>query len=104
MSELLFEASTPIGFTVRVSQPYWRVITTIKHPVMLDQEETVQNALTDPDEIRRSRQDSEVYLFYKLQKEKRWACAVSRRLNGDGFLITAYPTDSIKAGEVLWVK
>ncbi len=26
----------------------------------------------------------------------RWVCALTRRLNGEGFLITAYPTDTIK--------
>ena len=29
---LLFEVSTPLGFTVRVSRAYWEVIVTIKHP------------------------------------------------------------------------
>ena len=30
--------------------------------------------------------------------------AVAKRLNGEGFLITAYPTDAIKEGEQIWVK
>jgi hypothetical protein len=29
-------------------------------------------------------------------------CAVAKRLNGEGFLITAYVTDTIKEGEHLW--
>jgi hypothetical protein len=29
---------------------------------------------------------------------------VTRRLNGDGFLITAYPTDAIKQGELIWTQ
>ena len=37
-------------------------------------------------------------------KERRWVVAVARRLNGDGFLITAYQTDAIKEGETLWHK
>jgi len=45
-----------------------------------------------------------VYLFYRLERPKRWLCAVAKRLNGEGFLITAYPTDAIKEGEQIWVK
>jgi hypothetical protein len=31
-------------------------------------------------------------------------CQTILRLNGDGFLITAYQTDAIKEGETLWHK
>jgi len=37
-----------------------------------------------------------VYLFYKPGRIGRWVCAVTKRLDGDGFLITAYPTDATK--------
>jgi hypothetical protein len=60
--------------------------------------------LTAPDEVRQSRSDSEVFLFYKIERERRWVCAVAKRLNGDGFLITAYPADAIKEGELVWPK
>jgi hypothetical protein len=33
--ELLFEAVTPLGFTVRVTRERWNLITTIKHPVLI---------------------------------------------------------------------
>jgi hypothetical protein len=71
---------------------------------MNGQEAAVQATLTEPDEIRSSRTDPNVYLFYKLQREKRWLCAVVRQLNGEGFLITTYPTDAIKEGETVWQK
>jgi len=45
-----------------------------------------------------------VYLFYKHRQPKRWLCAIIRKLNGDGFLITTYPTDAIKEGECVWQK
>ncbi len=32
----------------------------------------------------------------------RWICAVVKRLNGEAFLITTYPTDAIKEGEPIW--
>jgi hypothetical protein len=34
----------------------------------------------------------------------RWACAVARRNDNGGFLITAYPTDAIKEGVRVWPK
>lgn len=102
--EPFFEVDTPLGFSVRVSRAHWTVITTIKHPVMAGLEEEVQAVLVAPDEVRLSRNDSCVHLFYKMQHERRWVCAVAKRLNGEGFLITAYPTDAIKEGERLWPK
>ncbi|MBF0228140.1 MAG: DUF4258 domain-containing protein [Desulfamplus sp.] len=102
--ELLFEILTPLGFSVRVTHDYWNLISTIKHPVMANKIIEVQETLRDPYEIRLSRKDSAVYLFYRSEHISRWVCAVAKRLNGDGFLITAYPTDSIKEGEQIWLK
>jgi hypothetical protein len=64
----------------------------------------VRLALSDPSEIRRSSRDAEVLLFYWIRREERWVVAVARRLNKDGFLITAYQTDAIKEGETIWLK
>ena len=103
-NNILFEVMTPLGFRVRVSQAYWKLITEIKHPVMAGREEDVRRALETPDEIRRSKSDEDVYLFYSSEREKRWLCAVSKRTGGDGFLITTYPTDAIKEGVSVWHK
>ena len=103
-AELLFEVMTPLGFRVRVTRGYWELIATIKHPVMAGRESDVKATLTQPDEIRLSRKDGNVHLFYRQERVGRWVCAVTRRLNGEGFLITAYPTDTIKEGNHLWPK
>jgi hypothetical protein len=71
---------------------------------MAGHEDDVQAVLMNPDEIRLSRSDSNVYLFYKSKNSRRWVCAVVRRLDGDGFLITAYPTDAIKEGKHIWLR
>jgi hypothetical protein len=65
---------------------------------------SVTHRFSQRDEIRRSRSDPNIYLFYKFQREKRWLCAIIRQLNGEGFLITTYPTDTIKEGETVWQK
>lgn len=99
----MFEILTPLGFTVRTPESYWQRLI-IKHPDIEDKLDLVQLALINPDQIHRSSHDKTVFLFYVMRKEKRWVVAVAKRLNGDGFLITAYQTDGIKEGELLWHK
>ena len=62
-----FEILTPLNCTIRVTVAYWEIITQIKHPIIKEQEKLVQETLSQPDEIRRSRSDPNVYLFYKPQ-------------------------------------
>lgn len=103
MVEVFFEVDTPLGFSVRCTQQHWDFIVRVKHPVMVGRESTVRQVIEDPEEIRKSRKDERVLLFYSGQGE-RYVCAVVRRPNGDAFLITTYPTDAIKAGEVIWTR
>ena len=49
--DLLFEAQTPLDFSVRVTHSYWKLIVTVKHPVMAGKESEVQKALENPEEI-----------------------------------------------------
>lgn len=102
--EILFEVETPLGFRVRVTRAYWELIIAVKHPVMAGRETDVQETLRAPDQIRASKRDSSVFLFYKPERIGRWVCAVSKRLDGEGFLVTTYPTDAIKEGVRIWPK
>jgi hypothetical protein len=103
MPDFVISVMTPLGFVVRCTAEYWRFISSQKHPSLRGREQEVEEALRDPDEVRRSRKDSNVYLFYR-GSAPRWLCAVTRRQDGDGFLITAYSTDAIKAGENIWTR
>ena len=103
-NDLLFEAQTPLGFSVRVTADRWKLIVTAKHPAMAGREAFVKTALEAPDEVRQSRIDQQVLLFYKVEATKRWTCAVVKRRASSGFLITAYPTDAIKEGVRIWPK
>jgi hypothetical protein len=102
--DLLFEANTPLGFRVRVDKARWELIIAEKHPAMKGRESVVKSALESPNEVRQSKNDSSVLLFYRVEGLKRWVCAVTKRSNEDGFLITAYPTDAIKEGSKIWPK
>jgi hypothetical protein len=102
--ESLFEALTPLGFTVRVTRERWSLITTIKHPIMIGREDAVKETLENPEQIRQSRSDAAVLLFYRGSGERRWVCAVAKQATDQGFLITAYPTDAVKEGTQIWPK
>ncbi|HEX7926576.1 MAG TPA: DUF4258 domain-containing protein [bacterium] len=91
-----------LGLTVRIAAAQWERIVAIKHPVLTGREAEVIAAIESPDEIRRSRHASDVVLCYKLERPGRWICAVVKRLQSDGFLITAYITDAIKEGTRIW--
>jgi hypothetical protein len=104
MKQVSFSVSTPLGFEVHVTSDRWELITTVKHPVMMGREKSVKTALEHPDEVRKSRSDPKVFLFYKLDRQNRGVCAVVKQINGEGFLITAYPTDTMKIRETIWKK
>lgn len=76
------------------------------HPEMSGQIDKIQNTLLNPDMIVRSRTDPEVELFYRhydtTPVTKKYLCVVVKEAAGDFFTITAYFTDSIKRGNVLW--
>ena len=71
---------------------------------MAGREGDVAGALASPDEVRQSRTDAQVLLFYKAEATRRWTCAVVRRVGDGAFLVIAYPTDAIKEGVRIWPK
>ncbi|MDJ0901670.1 MAG: hypothetical protein QNJ55_23005 [Xenococcus sp. MO_188.B8] len=102
--QILFTVETPINFRVQTTVSYWDLITKVKHPIMQGRLEDVKQTLTNPDLIHLSKTDSQVYLFYRADGNRRWVCAVTKKLNAHGFLITAYRTSAIKEGEKIWQK
>lgn len=98
--KLKFEVTSSLGKRIRISEEYWQKIIETKHPVMAGQDELVKQALTNPEQVRRSRKDAAVHLHYR-KSDGRYCCVVVKHLNGDGFVVTAYFTDTIKAGEVI---
>ena len=101
MGDLYFEALTPLGVRVRTTSAYWARIVTFKHPVMRGREAQVQRTLREPTQVRRSTRDPSVQLYYAPDSPYN-ICVVVKCLNGEGFIVTAYRTDAIKEGELLW--
>lgn len=102
--DFVFDVATPLGFRVHTTPNYWLRVTYIKHRPLYGREQDVAATLGNPDEVRRSIDDPDVYLFYKLERPGRYICVVARQLNGDGFLITAYPANYLKEGETVWLR
>jgi hypothetical protein len=103
-TEFLFEVMTPLGFSVHTTPAYWEMIIKIKHPIMAGRLDDVKETLENPDEIRVSKRDPNIYLFYKAKETRRWICVVAKNESDSGFVVTTYPTDAIKEGELIWHK
>ncbi len=80
----------------------------VDHPEMSGQIDKIQDTLASPDVIVKSRTDPDVELFYQHYNTtpvtEKYLCVVVKVLDSDLFIITAYFTDTIKKGIILWKK
>jgi hypothetical protein len=78
------------------------------HPEMVGQINKIKETLKDPDKIIRSKSDELVQLFYrnylKTPVTNKFLCLVVKISETESFIITAYFTDAIKNGDILWKK
>ncbi|MFN0243930.1 MAG: DUF4258 domain-containing protein [Planctomycetota bacterium] len=102
-SETIVDVVCPLGFRVRCTADQWNRISRIKHPPMSGNLDQVIATIRDPDEIRHSVKNRDVLLFHR-RLGSRWVSAVVAIHDGHGLLITAYPADKIKQGELAWKK
>jgi hypothetical protein len=73
------------------------------HSEVLGLEKEVLETLSSPSEVRRSRKDQFVYLYYRPFGNK-FICVVTKHLNGEGFIITVYLTGRVSTtgSERVW--
>lgn len=78
------------------------------HPEMRNQINRIAETLLNPDRILRSRTDSQVELFYRWYPispvTSKFLCVAAKVLPQDPFILTAYHTDTVKQGVLLWEK
>ena len=78
----------------------------LEHRETAGMEADIERVVQAPAEVRASRSDDSVKLFYAFYARTRvsgkWLCVVVKYLPDDAFVITAYLTDTMKAGETLW--
>ena len=91
---------------IRLTTNRWEHILT--RAEMSEQEEKIKETLLIPDKIKKSKHDPEVLLYYKLYDKtpvtKKYLLVAVKVENGEGFILTAFFTDKIKAGETEWEK
>ena len=102
----LFEVLCVLGKRIRTTRRYFEFITQVKHPELKGKLDEVLKTIGEADEVRRNPERPEIYLYYR-KINRHWICAVTRYLNGDGFLVTAYITAYItgkikRKGEKTW--
>ncbi len=94
------EIVSGLGRRIRTTKRHWDYIVS-KHEAVAGLEEVVKETLKNPAYVRLSKEDKEVYLYY-APHGRYFMCVVCRHLDGEGFIITAYLTDSIKKGVMVY--
>lgn len=78
------------------------------HPEMQGQVSKTIETMSDPDKIIGSATDPQVELFYKhylsTPVTTKFLCVVLKVLTDDNFIITAFFTNTVKKGDVIWEK
>ena len=99
----MIKVSCRLEFIVTLTdERYLHIIS--RHPEILDKEDELQNALIDPDFIKASKYDPHILLFYKARSHKEYIVVVVKKGEKNAFILTAYNTDFIKEGDVIWKK
>jgi hypothetical protein len=94
------------GHSVRLTDE--RLEHILEHVEMAGMEGQLERVLQTPCEVRLSNSDDNVKLFYEFYAQThlggKWLCMVVKYLPDDAFVITAYLTNTLKAGETVWPK
>jgi hypothetical protein len=92
------------GKSIRFSEERIRHIE--EHIEMKHFEEHIQETLRNPTAVIRSNRDRDASLYYRYYMGTRigdkWLCIVVKDDDNDSFVLTAYFTNKIKKGEIIW--
>lgn len=100
----LFEIIDVFSKKIRTTKNYWRKIKEEKHKDLIVGIGEITETIIKPDEVYQSVKDETVAIQYRKYL-KFILVVVTKHLNGDGFLVTAYQTTKSKTkGEKLWPK
>jgi hypothetical protein len=100
----IFVVDSPLDYRVKLSRNRWREIVRYKHPALEGLEKEVRECIQEPFVIRESQKDADVHLYYRECENGYLCVVVGRNEDLEGFVITAYFTDSLKKGRELWTK
>lgn len=94
------------GRSVRLTQE--REAHILRHPELQGQIANLETVLQEPDIIVRSLRDPDVHLYHKHYAKtpvtEKYLLVAVKVKEKDGFIITAFFTDTAKKGERIWKK
>lgn len=92
------------GMSVRLTEE--RLAHILEHPEMKRMQSALEQTLAELESVIRSLSDPDARLYYRTYTDtpvgEKLLCVVVKVLDQDAFVLTAYLTDRIKRGEVLW--
>lgn len=103
MDKVVFFAYTPLSKRIKLTSERLSHIVSV-HPIMAGLTEKIKATLTNPEIIKRGARDTDVWLYYLSHGavKGRYLVVVVKISNGEGFVITGYVADRIKAGDNIW--
>ncbi len=94
------------GKTIRLTTERFAHIR--EHPEMRGLVKQIKETLTRPLKVVQSSSDSEVRLYYRFyfstKVGDKYLCVVVKLRGDDAFVLTAYLTDTLKKGVMVWPK
>ncbi len=93
------------GRKIELTQERWQHIIK-EHPELKKLKSDISEVLLDPDYVKRSKRDKEVEMFYKFKSDlyNGKFLLIVIKVNNRCFVLTAYITDTIKKGEIIYDK
>lgn len=92
------------GRRVRLTED--RLAHILEHPEMIGMRPKIAETLANPERVVESLSDAQARLYYRFyfgtKVGNKHLCVVVKVLDADAFVVTAYLTDKVKRGRVLW--
>jgi hypothetical protein len=92
------------GRSVRLTDERWRHVE--EHPEMRGLQQALAETLLEPEIVVESASDPEATLHYRFYRHTvvggKHLCVVVKNRGDDAYVVTAYLTDRVKKGIVLW--
>jgi len=105
MSEVVFELVSKLSKKITLTILGYEHISE-RHPEVSGEFEKMKETLVNPQTIRKSMYDDNVWLFYRLFRKtpvsRKYLMVGVRLFNNKGTVITSYFTDKIKIGDEIW--
>jgi len=92
------------GRSIRLTDERWRHIE--EHPEMMGLRRAIAETLHEPEAVIQSASDPLARLYYRFYHRTmvggKHLCVVVKVRQDDAFVVTAYLTDRVKKGTVIW--